>query len=391
MTFSEFRQFLAATSSFREQVPYFSRSFSAPINNGLSSGKRGIGLGEFTANSVGRLAGDGKGTGKEAVGYFERLFESDLNTVEGDFDVFTAPRLAVCRPAATVAPARPVPSLINPDSSAFPTNIQNGRREQTRLEVKGKLKVKVNREGEGEGKGKGGQEEVREGEGEGVREAAGIKDSGYSLFFNEDDMMSGDYLFKVPDNNDTTENNNNNNDDNNNNCNNNNNNNNNRGNESDKINHNGDNNSDGEYEIDEGKGKVTVRKTFSRHFTTPEKVSPKPKRAFYGNKRNFLTEDAKVAGEEREGEGGERGGGGGRGAEGSCGGGGQEGGEAKIDGREARSGRREGYSTDELCKYWQDNEDREGGEENEAKPSPFYTHTMCQLDQLEGTEGMRSL
>ena len=365
MTFSEFRQFLAATSSFREQAPSFSRSFSAPLNNGLSSGIRGSGLGDFTANSVGRLAGDGKGTGKEAVGYFERLFQSDSNTVEGDFDVFTSPRLAVCRPAATVAPARPAPSLINtesfapslidPDSSAIATIIENGRRKSKRMEVKEKLKVKVNGEvkgGEGGGEGKGaGAGGGREGEGEGEFEAAGIKDPGYSLFFDDDDMMSGDYLFKIPDNK-------------------------NESNKNNEIDDKKDHNSDDGDENEEGRGKVTVRKTFSRHFTTPEKVSPKPKRAFYGNKRNFHTEDAKVAGEDD--------GGGGGGGSGSGGGG-------VIEGREVRPGRREGYSTDELCKYWQDNEDREGEEENEAKPSPFYTHTMCQLDQLEGTEGMRSL
>jgi hypothetical protein len=359
MTFSEFRQFLAATSSFREQVPCFSRSFSAPISNGPSSGIRGSGLGDFTANSVGRLAGDGKGTGKEAVGYFERLFQIDSNTVEGDFDVFTSPRLAVCRPAATVAPARPAPSLINtesfapslidPDSSAIAAIIENGRRKSKRMEIKGKLKVKVNGEVKGEG-----------GEGEGVCEAAGIKDPGYSLFFDEDDMMSGDYLFKIPDNKNESNNNN-------------------------EIDDNEDHNSDDGDENEEGRGKVTVRNTFSRHFTTPEKVSPKPKRAFYGNKGNFHTEDAKVAGEEDEGEAGSGGRGGG-------GGGGGEKVEGGIEGREIRSGRREGYSTDELCKYWQDNEDRDReGEESEAKPSPFYTHTMCQLDQLEGTEGMRSL
>ena len=335
MTFSEFRQFLATTSSFRQNVPFFSRSFSAPLTTG-PSGIRGSGLEDFTSNSVGRLSVDGKGTGKEAVGYFERLFQRDFTTVERDFDVFTSPRLAVCRPAATVAP----PCLNRENSLIFDT--QKGKRKLDRLDVN----VGIGKQEE--------NESVVEGKGIGAHDVIEKKDPRYSLFLDVDSVILSDNVDRQTDRSNVNED-----------C--------------------GHNSSDGGNEAEVGRGEVTGRRTFSRHFTTSEKVSPKPKRAFYGNAGNSYSRDVV---EDGRGDGGKwlvEGRKGREGREELIGDGrGGEKGEEKGEGRGGKVigvGRLGGP-----LMYWRDNDG-----EDEAKPKPSHYHTMCHLDQLEGTEGMRSL
>ena len=372
MTFSEFRQFLATTSSFRQYGPSFSRSFSAPLTTG-PAGMRGCGLGDFTANSVGRLAGDGKSTGKEAVGYFERLFQRDTNTVEGDFDVFTSPRLAVCRSAAA---APPPSSRINEGNSSTTTDIRRGgKRKQDTLE-----KIGVKKE-IGIGIGIGGEEDLRgylkegdEGEGEGEEEdenegenkACEIKNPKYSFFPNKDDKISYSDIHKKTDNSIEKQ---------------------------EQYVHKF---SDNENEFDMSRDNITERRTYSRHFTTSGKVSRKSKRAFYGDRRNFYTDNAQV---------GSRGVGevGGVGVVGGIGGVGVGGVGEKVEERrdensEEKGGEkgRNGIRMNIPNELWmrltdEDEEEEEEENENDAKPSPSYNHTMCHLDKLEGTEGMRSL
>ena len=353
MTFSEFRQFLATTSSFRQYSPSFSRSFSAPTSG--PTGIRGCGLGDFTANSVGRLAGDGKSTGKEAIGYFERLFQRDSNTVEGDFDVFTSPRLAVCRQAAAVPPIR-----INEGNSSTTFDIRRvGKRKQDEVEKKGVKKeigiegvedfggyLKKESEEEGEGDGEGEREGEKEGEGE--NKATGIKNPRYSFFPDEDDKFSFSDVYQKTDRSNEQEN--------------------------------------GESKFIASRGNITERRTYSRHFKTSEKVSPKSKRVFYGDRRNFYTDNAQV---------GSRGVGEVEGGVGGVGGVGEIVEKRREDDSEEKGGEKggNGIRGDIPNELWMrlTDEDEEEEMENDAKPSPSYNHTMSHLDKLEGTDGMRSL